>query len=153
MKHSQWLRLILFVVLCEVVCACQPRSKPAPSKSATAPQQPKRLPILVNETPRFAVQVGAFEHRASADALSLQLADRYKKPVLTAPTLSENRTLYRVRILVRTKAEADALALLISHNEKLETWVVPLSRKPRPRRQLPRNLIPSKSSTPSTRLR
>lgn len=147
-KYSQWLRLILLVVLWELVCGCQPKSKPAPSKSATTPEQPKTLPTLVNETPRFAVQVGAFEHRATADALSLRLADRYKKPVLTAPTLSDNRTLYRVRILVRTRTEADALALVISHNEKLDTWVVSLPQKTQPLRQLPRNLTPSQSPTP-----
>jgi cell division septation protein DedD len=152
-KRSQWLRLILLVVLCEVVCGCQPKSKSAPSKSPSAPDQPKTLPSVVNETPRFAVQVGAFEHRARADALSVRLADRYKKPVLTVPTLSDNRTLYRVRILVGTRAEADALALILSRNEKLETWIVPLRHNPRPRRQLPRSLIPSQSSTPSTGLR
>lgn len=152
-KYSQWLRLILLIVLCELVCGCQPRSKPTLSKSATAPKQPKTQPTLVNETPRFAVQVGAFEHRASADALSLRLADRYKKPVLTAPTLSHNRILYRVRILVGTRAEANALALILSRNEKLETWIVPLPHNPRSVRQLPHSLIPSQSPTPSTGLR
>ncbi len=104
---------------------------------------------MKSETPRVAVQVGAFEDRARADALAVLLSGRYQKLVLIAPTLSAGRTLYRVRILVGTRAEANALALALSRNEKLEAWVVPLAANPRPLRLVPHNLVPSRFSIPS----
>jgi sporulation related protein len=90
-----------------------------------------RPPIAKKQPPvRFAVQVGALENQADADALSRRLVGLYQKPILTTPIVSGNRTLYRVRILVGTRAEADALALAESRNENVKSWIVRLPPQP-----------------------
>jgi hypothetical protein len=75
--------------------------------------------------PHFAVQVGAMGDRTQADQLALQLANRYKKQVLIQPTKVGEQTLYRVRILVETKPEAEALALVLRREQHLRGFIVP----------------------------
>ena len=75
---------------------------------------------------RFAVQVGAFD-KAQADLSALRFSGRYHRPVLTTPTQVGNRTLYRVRILVGTKPEAQALALSLLRDEHISAWVTSAS--------------------------
>ena len=90
-----------------------------------------RPPIAKTQPPvRFAVQVGALENQADADALGRRLVGLYQKPILTTPIEGANGTLYRVRILVGTRAEADALALAEFRNEGIKVWIVRLPPEP-----------------------
>jgi general secretion pathway protein A len=71
---------------------------------------------------RFAVQVGSFD-KAQADLLALRFSERYHRPVLTAPTQVGNRAVYRVRILVGTKSEAEILALSLLRDDHISASV------------------------------
>ena len=76
---------------------------------------------------RFAVQLGAFEKRGVAEALGQELSSHYQRTMLVTPVTVRGRTVYRVRILVQTKAEAEALAARIRREEKMKIWVVSLT--------------------------
>ncbi len=88
-----------------------------PISAETAPQ------------PSFAVQVGAYQSRRDADALAQELHSRYHVETLVTPLYIVSQTLYRVRVPVGTKAEAEALAARIVRAEGLWTLVLPLSRR------------------------
>jgi len=75
---------------------------------------------------RFAVQVAAFDNRPGAEALASRLSDHFGLQTLVAPVDSHGATLYRVRILVGSKDEADKLAETFLRNENLKVWIVPL---------------------------
>jgi general secretion pathway protein A len=85
-------------------------------------------PVATNTTlaapVRFAVQVGSYD-KAEASLLALRFSERYHLPVLTTPAQVGNRTLYRVRILVGTKPEAEALALRLLRDDHISAWVIP----------------------------
>ena len=74
--------------------------------------------------PRFAVQLGAFLKRANAEALANRVSSRYQQETLVAPWEVNGRTVYRVRILVETEAEAESLSARIGREQKLKTWIV-----------------------------
>jgi cell division protein FtsN len=116
----------LLAAILEAGCGKPPAPESRPSAPVTVANKPEPTHPLIGTParPQFAVQVSAFEKRAHADALALQLSTRYQKPVLTTPTNVGGRTLYRVRILVDTKAEADALAVTLSREQNLKTWIV-----------------------------
>jgi hypothetical protein len=73
---------------------------------------------------RFAVQVGSYD-KAEAGLLALRFSERYHLPVLTAPAQVGGRTLYRVRILVGTKPEAEALTLSLLRDDHISASVIP----------------------------
>ena len=75
---------------------------------------------------RFALQVGAFLKRANAEALAKRISSRYQRETLVAPWEVNGRTVYRVRILVETEAEAESLSARIGREQKLKTWIVPI---------------------------
>lgn len=108
---------------CKSTPAPQPSEPSAPATVAKAAEPP-----AATTTPaaplRFAVQVGAFGDKAEADLLALRLSERFHQPVLTTPTQVGSRTLYRVRILVATKPEAEALALSLLRDDHISVWVI-----------------------------
>ncbi|MFY9530154.1 MAG: SPOR domain-containing protein [Candidatus Acidiferrales bacterium] len=120
------LGVVLLTVILEAACGKPSAPESRPSAPEAVANKPEQTPTLTGTTglPRFAVQVGAFEKRARADELALQLSNRFQKPVLTTPTNAGNRTLYRVRILVDTKADADALVLTLFRDQNLKAWIV-----------------------------
>jgi len=75
---------------------------------------------------RFAVQVAAFDDRPNAEALASRLSEQFGLQVLVAPVESNGATLYRVRLLVGNKDEADKLAETFLRTENLRVWIVPL---------------------------
>jgi cell division septation protein DedD len=99
---------------------------PVSSQPPAAPQPPVPAGEGKSLVPRFAVQVSAFENRARAEALSAELTRRYQQPFLVAPVKVHNTTLYRVRILVETENDAEALALTLLRNQKIKVWIVAL---------------------------
>ena len=87
--------------------------------------QPEEFTPVAFTPPRFALQVGAFEQRARAEALAASLSDQYQVGVLVAPAKVHGKALYRVRILVGTKPEAEALAADLGRDAP-KTWIVAL---------------------------
>jgi cell division septation protein DedD len=122
-------RLGFLLLAASLAIGC--RSTPAPESRSSAPETPAQkleMPPLVAGTttrPHFAVQVGAMGNRTQADQLALQLANRYKKQVLIQPTKVGEHTLYRVRILVETKPEAEALVVALRREQDLKAFIVP----------------------------
>ncbi len=73
---------------------------------------------------RFAVQLGAFLKRTNAEALANRISSRYQREALVLPADLSGKTVYRVRILVETEAEAESLSARIRREQKLKTWIV-----------------------------
>jgi cell division septation protein DedD len=96
--------------------------QPAPSAPVAAPAP---VPVL-SQGPRFAVQVAAFDRRASAEALASRLSDQFGVQTLVAPVEAQGQTLYRVRLLVETKDQAENVADTFLRSEKLKVWIVAL---------------------------
>ncbi len=124
---ADWLALALLASLLGVSCGSEPPPRPQPA----APEAVKKEPVpsqipAPSFRPRFAVQVGAFANRAGAEALAAQLSRQYHADALVAPAEVGGRTLYRVRVLVEKKADAEALAAALQRNQKLKAWIVPL---------------------------
>ncbi len=94
-----------------------------PQRRATTTQPETSVEV---QRARFAVQLGAFLKRANAEALASRISSRYQRETLVAPWEVNGRTVYRVRILVETEAEAESLSARIGHEQKLKTWIVPI---------------------------
>ena len=96
---------------------------PAAETTRDAAPAPVQVPV---HQPRFAVQVAAVDSRPSAEALASRLSDHFGLQTLVAPVESNGATLYRVRLLVGSKDEADKLAETFLRTENLKVWIVPL---------------------------
>ena len=99
-------------------------ARSAPARSVPPPSVPARSVPAPPSHPVFAVQVGAFKDRASADALAAKLSGRYQQTILVAPATVKNQTLYRVRFLAETKPDAKTLAATLRQNDNLLPWIV-----------------------------
>jgi type II secretory pathway predicted ATPase ExeA len=95
----------------------------ATAASTAEPAAPVAATAALAAPLYFAVQVGAFD-KAKADLLALRFSGRYHRPVLTTTAQVGNRTLYRVRILVGTKPEAEALALSLLRDDHISAGVI-----------------------------
>jgi cell division protein FtsN len=72
------------------------------------------------------VQVAAFGRRASAEALASRLADQFGLQTLVAPVEAHGQNLYRVRLLVGSKDQAENVANTFLRTAKLKVWIVAL---------------------------
>ena len=100
------------------------RSQPPAAVAAPdAASVPVNVPV---REPRFAVQVGALDNRPSAEAWASELSDHFGLQTVVAPVDTNGVTLYRVRLLVGSKDEAEKLADTFLNTEKLKVWIVPL---------------------------
>jgi len=93
------------------------------AKAQDAPRAPLEVPV---QRPRFAVQVAALDDRSNAEALASRLSDHFGLQTLVAPVEANGATLYRVRLLVGSKEEADKLAETFLRTENLKVWIAPL---------------------------
>ncbi len=73
----------------------------------------------------FAVQVGAYDDRAAAEKLLRGLASQYGVPTHVPAVTVRGKILYRARLLVKTRGEAEALAGRVRRESNLETWIAP----------------------------
>ena len=123
------LLMLLPVAACQHAPPSQPSEKPVASQqpaTAAAPAETSATAQPVPGGPHFAVQVAAFEQRAEAEALASRLSEQYGLQTLVAPVEADGETLYRVRLLVRSKDEAKKLANTFLRTEKLKVWIVAL---------------------------
>lgn len=97
----------------------QPTAAPAPVAAPDSAQVP-------SIGPRFAVQVAAFARRANAEALASRLSEQYGLQTLVAPVEAPGGTLYRVRLLVENRDQAETLANTFLRSEKKKVWIVAL---------------------------
>lgn len=73
---------------------------------------------------RFHVQVAAPSDQATATALAKKLATTYRQTVVVDPVRKRGKTYYRIRLRVRTRAEAEELADQLRREQKLNPWIV-----------------------------
>ena len=97
----------------------QPAAAPAPVEAPAPPQS-------VPEGPRFAVQVAAYDRRDGAEALASRLSEQYGFQTLVTPVEVGGETKYRVRLLVKNKAETESLANDFLRTENVKVWIVAL---------------------------
>lgn len=89
------------------------------SKEAAAQEQAAPDPLY-----RFHVQVAAVADRAAAMALAKRLAVTYRYTTVVDPIEKVGRKLYRVRLRVETRAQAEALAERLRKEESFKPWIV-----------------------------
>ena len=125
--------LVLLALLPMAGCKHAPAVQLQPSAKNDSSQQPAAAPagaLASVQVPspglHFAVQVAAFDRRADAEALAARVSEQYGLQTLVAPVEAEGGTLYRVRLLVASKDEADSVADSFLRNEKLKVWIVAL---------------------------
>jgi len=125
--------LALLALLPMAGCKHVPAAQSQPSAKNDRSQQSAAAPagaLAPVEVPspglHFAVQVAAFGRRADAEALAARVSEQYGLQTLVAPVETGGGTLYRVRLLVGSKEEAESVAESFLHNEKLKVWIVTL---------------------------
>ncbi len=117
-----------------VLTSCQKSAPPAPkpaahTESSPIPVQPAEKTTAETASPlrpRFAVQAAAFDQREPAEKLAAALSDEFGYQTMVAPVELNGKTLYRVRMLVRTKQEAENLAGALASKAKVKAWIDPL---------------------------
>ena len=106
-----------------------------PSQPSTTSASPSRSPQAVEKVstervltarPHFAVQVAAFNQRADAERLAARLSGEFGYQTMVAPVELSGKTFFRVRMLVRTRDEAENLAIDLSSKTKVSAWIDPL---------------------------
>jgi hypothetical protein len=79
------------------------------------------------ETARcYAVQVGAYGKRAEALAMLNRLTQRFSYPTTLTPLVTQDDTLWRVRMLTTSKAEALRASERLLQDQRVNTWIVPI---------------------------
>ena len=102
----------------------------APAQPAAAKPQPLKPAKIAAVTPagRFAVQVGAFADRASADKLASRLRAHGYDSFVKADSEAGGKR-FRVRVgPVNARSRAEELAAKLAKGEKLPTWILDESR-------------------------
>jgi len=126
--------LLVLTLLPAAACKHAPANQSQPTAKDDHSQQPAAsapagtpapVPVLP-QGPRFAVQVAAFGRRASAEALASRLADQFGLQTLVAPVEAHGQNLYRVRLLVGSKDQAENVANTFLRTAKLKVWIVAL---------------------------
>ena len=132
-KAHSTLVLALLALLPTAGCRHAPAAQSQPSAKNDRSQQPAAAPAgalapfqVPPPSPHFAIQVAAFNRRADAEALAAQISEQYGLQTLVAPVEAGGATMYRVRLLVASKDEAESVADSFLRNEKLKVWIVPL---------------------------
>jgi cell division septation protein DedD len=117
-----------------MLTSCQKSAPPAPkpvaqTESSPIPARPaEKLPAETASPlrPHFAVQAAAFDQREPAENLAAKLSDEFGYQTMVAPVDLNGKTLFRVRMLVRTKQEAESLADALASKAKVKAWIDPL---------------------------
>jgi cell division protein FtsN len=127
------LGLALSLLLPFAGCKHAPATQSRPITKDSHSQQPAAAPAAASASvqvlspgPRFAVQVAAFNRREDAEALASQLSEQYGLQALVAPVEAHGATLYRVRLLVENKDQAEIVANTFLHTENKKVWIVAL---------------------------
>jgi membrane-associated protease RseP (regulator of RpoE activity) len=79
------------------------------------------------ETARcYAVQVGAYGKRAEALAMLNRLTQRFSYPTTLTPLVTQDNTLWRVRMLTTSKAEALEASERLLQDQGVKAWIMPI---------------------------
>jgi membrane-associated protease RseP (regulator of RpoE activity) len=79
------------------------------------------------ETARcYVVQVGAYGKRAEALAMLNRLIQRFSYPTTLTPLVTQDNTLWRVRMLTTSKAEALKASERLLQDQGVKAWIMPI---------------------------
>jgi cell division protein FtsN len=98
-----------------------PEEAPAPKPGP----KPSEFRSTTSAT-RYAVDAGLFRDPANASGVVARLPAQFKPQAQITPVKMQSGTLYRVRIIVEDKDEADALAQALLTQQKLQAVVTPV---------------------------
>ncbi len=102
-------------------------SKDSQEVKITSPQEAPAVTVPpAQQGPQFAVQVGAFRSRNTAEALAASMTAQTGSQTLVAPVEVRGKTYYRVRIMIEKKEDAESLAKTLLHTSRLKAWVIAL---------------------------
>ncbi len=109
-----------------------PALVPAPEPEAAAPATaPPAKTSAVSEAAvsvpagtHYAVDSGLFQDRNNAEALTARMPEQYRTTI--TPVNVHGRTLYRVRTIVLSESDANALAAKLAHDVKLQARITPI---------------------------
>jgi membrane-associated protease RseP (regulator of RpoE activity) len=74
----------------------------------------------------YAVQVGAYGKRAEALAMLNRLTQRFSYPTTLTPLVIQDDTLWRVRMLTTSKAEALNASERLLRDQDVKAWILPI---------------------------
>jgi hypothetical protein len=74
----------------------------------------------------YAVQVGAYGKRAEALAMLNRLTQRLSYPTTLTPLVTQDDTLWRVRMLTTSKAEALKASERLLQDQGVKAWIIPI---------------------------
>jgi len=74
----------------------------------------------------YAVQVGAYSKRAEALAMLNRLTQRFSYPTTLTPLVTQDNTLWRVRMLTTSKAEALEASERLLQGQGVKAWIMPI---------------------------
>jgi len=74
----------------------------------------------------YAVQVGAYGKRAEAVAMLNRLIQRFSYPTTLTPLVTQDDTLWRVRMLTTSKAEALKASEHLLQDQGVKAWIIPI---------------------------
>jgi membrane-associated protease RseP (regulator of RpoE activity) len=96
--------------------------------SLAMPQiQTTRAVTKTPETARcYAVQVGAYGKRAEALAMLNRLTQRFSYPTTLTPLVTQDDTLWRVRVLTTSKTEALKASERLLQDQGVKAWIIPI---------------------------
>jgi hypothetical protein len=74
----------------------------------------------------YAVQVGAYGKRAEALAMLNRLTQRFSYPTTLTPLVTQDDTLWRVRMLTTSRAEALKASERLLEDQGIKAWIAPM---------------------------
>jgi len=74
----------------------------------------------------YAVQVGAYGKRAEALAMLNRLTQRFSYPTTLTPLVTQDNTLWRVRVLTTSKTEALKASERLLQDQGVKAWIMPI---------------------------
>ena len=100
----------------------KPKSSPAKNPATTSKPPVRAAP----EQARYAVDAGSYTIRSNAERLVSEIPGKHQAHTSITPVKVRGKLFYRVRILVTTKAEADALSVQLLQKEKVHAVILAL---------------------------
>jgi cell division septation protein DedD len=95
---------------------------PPPAKTSAVSEAAASVPVGTH----FAVDSGLFQDRNNADALAARMPQQYRTEI--TPMNVHGRRLYRVRTIVPSETEANALATKLAHDQNLHAHISRIHR-------------------------
>jgi len=95
-----------------------PAAKPAPASKPPVQAAPVQA--------RYAVDAGSYTIRSNAERLVSEMPRNHQPHTTITPVTVRGKLFYRVRVVVATKAEADALSAQLLQKEKVHAVILAL---------------------------